>query len=172
MELCKLCAWDRDALVELLINEQIGQTYLLPTFTRKENAVPLADRLIQMSGETTHYVRGIRVSGEIVGFLNDVEMTQGTVELGYVIHPDHWSKGYATAALRMAIADLGCEGMEYLICGAFAENRASQRVMEKAGMTRMERTDVIEYRGCSHICVYYEKKLRRNKNALQSNPNK
>ena len=40
-------------------------------------------------------------------------------------------------------------------CGAFSENTASIRVMEKAGMVREDFTEDIEYRGIMHHCVYY-----------------
>ena len=40
-------------------------------------------------------------------------------------------------------------------CGAFPENTASIRVMEKAGMVREDFTEDIEYRGIMHHCVYY-----------------
>jgi RimJ/RimL family protein N-acetyltransferase len=38
--------------------------------------------------------------------------------------------------------------------GAFEDNLASLRVMEKCGMQPMEHTDTIEYRGCEHLCLY------------------
>ncbi len=40
--------------------------------------------------------------------------------------------------------------------GAFTENIASIRVMEKCGMRRFDETEEIEYRGKNHTCVYYE----------------
>jgi RimJ/RimL family protein N-acetyltransferase len=47
-------------------------------------------------------------------------------------------------------------GYARVVCGAFAQNKASQRVMEKAGMERIPFTEEIEYRGNTHLCVYYQ----------------
>jgi len=41
------------------------------------------------------------------------------------------------------------------MAGAFAENCASIRVMQKAGMQLMDKTELIEYRGQNRNCVYY-----------------
>ena len=40
--------------------------------------------------------------------------------------------------------------------GAFEENLASMRVMEKSGMHRIQQEDTIEYRGKVHRCFNYE----------------
>ena len=47
------------------------------------------------------------------------------------------------------------QGFETVLAGAFVENAASMRVMEKSGMTRQDYTDEIEYRGVTHTCIYY-----------------
>ena len=46
-------------------------------------------------------------------------------------------------------------GFRKVIAGAFEENRASLRVMEKCGMTLQPETEDIDYRGKIHRCVYY-----------------
>ena len=56
--------------------------------------------------------------------------------------------------LKLAIADLFELGFKQVVAGAFVENPASLRVMEKAGMTPIEKVDEIEYRGRTHTCVY------------------
>lgn len=146
---------DEAPMLDMLTSEQIRQTYMLPDFPCREAAVPLFRRLCALSEAENRFVRGIFVQGIPVGFLNDVEITDGTIELGYVIHPDFWGRGYATAALKEAIRQLLALGYRQVICGAFAENAASIRVMEKAGMVRLDRTDGIDYRGQVHRCIYY-----------------
>ena len=155
MNLRKLTSGDEAAMLELLTNSVIKQTYMLPDYASKEDAIPLFHRLLALSQDDTQFVRGICAGEKLVGFLNNVEIENGTIELGYVIHPSHWGKGYATAALKAAISQLLEAGYETVLAGAFAENPASIRVMEKAGMTRLEKTDEIEYRGKTHHCVYY-----------------
>lgn len=146
---------DQAAMLELLTNETIKQTYLLPNFEKPSDAIPLFRRLLALSRDEGHFVRGICAEDRLVGFLNDVSMEGGSVELGYVVHPAYQGRGYATAALKAAIAELFRMGFREVVAGAFSDNAASLRVMQKAGMTRSEKTEEIEYRGARHRCVCY-----------------
>jgi ribosomal-protein-alanine N-acetyltransferase len=58
-------------------------------------------------------------------------------EVGYILHPSHWGKGYATEATRGLIR-YGFESLKLnkVYARADVRNPASVRVMEKAGMTR------------------------------------
>lgn len=154
MILRELTEQDEAALVELLTNDQIKLTYMLPDFPRREDAIPLARRLMELSRKENRFVRGMDQDGTLVGFLNDVEITDGAIELGYVVHPDHWNRGFATAALKLAISQLFQQGFREVLCGAFEENPASLRVMEKAGMQKLDRTEEIDYRGRVHLCLF------------------
>lgn len=73
--------------------------------------------------------------GEIYLFLKSVEHRQG--EIGYIIHPDHAGRGYATEAARAALK-VGFEqfGMHRIVARCDARNEPSWRVMEKLGMRR------------------------------------
>jgi RimJ/RimL family protein N-acetyltransferase len=86
-----------------------------------------------------------------------VGIEEGKIELGYVVHPDYWGRGYCTEGLKQAMEMLLAKGFREVVCGAFEENTASLRVMEKAGMTKIDLTEAIEYRGEVHNCVYYSK---------------
>ena len=57
------------------------------------------------------------------------------VEAAYLVRRDSWGRGYATEGLRQALR-IGHEelGLERIVALAYPENRASLRVMEKAGM--------------------------------------
>ena len=149
---------DKSIMLELLTNGEIKQTYILPDFERKEDALPLFRQLVQLSQDQAHFVRGICENEELIGFLNDVEITDDGIELGYVIHPLHWGKGHATEALNLAIEELFRLGYREVTAGAFEENSASIRVMEKAGMQRLDKIDELDYRGKTHRCVYYARK--------------
>lgn len=146
---------DADAALDLLTNETISKTYMLPDFARREDALPLFHRLMTLSRNENRYVRGIYLDGRLIGYLNDVEIENGSMEVGYLIHPDHHGKGYMTEALGAAIRDLFARGYREVIAGAFEGNNASIRVMEKAGMTKLEKVDEIDYRGQTHRCIYY-----------------
>lgn len=162
MKLRFLTGADEAALTELLTSDRISKTYMLPDYPRREDAVPLARRLMALSRDKNRFVRGMEEEETLVGFLNDVEIQNGCIELGYVVHPAHWGRGCATAALGLAIAELFRLGYQEVICGAFADNPASIRVMEKAGMRKLEKSEEIEYRGTMHQCVYFS--MERNIN--------
>ena len=144
--------WPRLAM--LATSTEVNKTYMLPDFESVEKVRPLFDRLMAMSKDDKRYVRAMEENGEFVGFCNDVERNGDSVEIGYAMCPDIWGRGYCTAALKLAIADLFELGFEQVVAGAFVENPASLRVMEKAGMSPIEKVDEIEYRGRTHTCVY------------------
>ena len=150
---------DQSMILDILTSSKVNQTYMLPDYAQKEDAIPLFRRLMELSENSQRFVRCIDLAGTAIGFLNDVEIKDGSMELGYVIHPGYHNRGYMTQALALAILELQNAGYREAICGAFEENRASQRVMEKCGMTRTEQEDTVEYRGTSHLCVYYRKNL-------------
>ena len=153
-----LCPEDQAQILETVTSNQVNRTYMLPDFETPEDAIPLFNRLMTLSNDSGRFVRCIDLEGTAIGFLNDVETKEKTMELGYVIHPDYHNRGYMTRALKLAISQLFELGYERIVCGAFEQNRASQRVMEKAGMHRIAFTEEIEYRGSIHMCIYYETK--------------
>lgn len=157
LHLSSLTEADREAMLDMLTDDCIRQTYMLPDFPSREDAVPLFQRLVALSADPSRFVRGIYADDRLVGFLNDVEIENSSIELGYVIHPRFQGKGHATEALGLGIKELFRLGFREVITGAFPENSASIRVMEKNGMTRIEKTEPIDYRGKTHICVYYTK---------------
>ena len=145
---------DQATILEILTSNIVNQTYMLPDFETPEDAIPLFNRLQSLSGDSGRFVRCIARDDQAVGFLNDVEIQDGTIELGYVIHPRYHNCGFMTAALKTAIQELFQMDFQEVICGAFEENPASIRVMEKAGMTLLDKIDTIEYRGAMHTCYY------------------
>lgn len=144
--------WPRAA--QLMMSSEVNKTYMLPDFESEEKARPLFDRLMNLSKDESRYVRAMEENGKFVGFCNDVERDGDSVEIGYALCPDAWGRGCATAALKLAIADLFELGFKQVVAGAFVENPASLRVMEKAGMTPIDKVDEIDYRGRTHTCVY------------------
>ena len=158
LELKPLSGSDRDNMIELLTNSEIKKTYMLPDFENEEQAEKLFARLKEGSlGEKVYQV-GIFLDGEVIGYANEVERDGDKIEVGYMIHPKHHNKGYGTEMLKAMIEEMFARGFTEVLAGAFEENVASMRIMEKSGMTRIEKTDEIEYRGKVHKCVYYSKK--------------
>lgn len=150
---------DRDNMIELLTNSEIKKTYMLPDFENEEQAEKLFARLKEGSLAEKVYQAGIFLDGEVIGYANEVERDGDKIELGYMIHPKHHNKGYGTEMLKVMIDEMFARGFTEVLAGAFEENVASMRIMEKSGMTRIEKTDEIEYRGALHKCVYYSKSV-------------
>ena len=148
---------DRERMLDILTSEKVNRTYMLPDFEHREDALPMYLRLMEMSSNRSKYLRAIADGDGLVGFVNQVDLQDGEMELGYVIHPDFHGRGYMTRALELAMEEVFSLGCQKIITGAFSSNPASIRVMEKCRMTRMDKTDEIEYRGNVHTCVYYRK---------------
>ncbi len=153
--LARLADTDKDAVSAVLLNDQIKRTYMVPDLSSPEEADRLFLVLKELSRRDDHFVRGIIHNGELVGFLNDTEIMGSSIELGWVIHPRYHSRGFATQAVTLAIRELFGRGFTEVTAGAFEENPASIRVMEKCGMIPMGKTEVIEYRGKKHKCKFF-----------------
>jgi RimJ/RimL family protein N-acetyltransferase len=80
----------------------------------------------------------LRATGELVGHLTLIvtpEHRQG--EIGFIFHPDHQGKGYATEATRALLAHAFEHYGLHRVCGRLEpRNEASARVLEKLGMRR------------------------------------
>ena len=128
---------------------------MLPDYSSDEGYLTLFENFKKLSNDTRRYVRGIYLQDKLIGFINEVEKTEESIELGYVISPLYKGRGFATRALDLSINYLLSIGYKEIVCGAFETNLASIRVMEKAEMKKMLKTDRIEYRGKMHKCIYY-----------------
>lgn len=149
--------YDQEDMIAILTNEEVGRTFLVPDFKSREEEVRLFEVLKKLSESEERFVYGVYLDNKLIGFINDVDITESEIELGYVIHPQHKNKGYATEVLGASIDQIFSLGYSVVKTGAFEENFASIRVMEKCDMVRMEQEDSIEYRGKVHRCVYYKK---------------
>ena len=150
-----ICEADKEAVIDLLTDETVSKTYMLPPYKSREEAIPLFQRLVTMSHDDTRFVAGIYLEGQFIGMMNETEIKDGKIEMGYAYLPAYYNRGYATEAFRGAIDYLLSRDFTTVLAGAFAENPASLRVMEKCGMTKLDYTDTIEYRGAEHTCIYY-----------------
>lgn len=148
---------DREAMIELLTNTEISKTFIVPDFKSHEEAVRMFEILKTMSASDEHFVYGIYLNDQMIGFINDVDISENEMELGYVIHPNQKNKGYATEVLKKSMQIIFKSGYSTVKAGAFEENSASMRVMEKCGMIRTVQEDWIEYREEKHRCIYYRK---------------
>ncbi len=99
----------------------------------------IAGRAIRSEGDVLHLAVVLRETGEVVGdvILRWVSEEHAQGEVGYIVHPDHHGRGYATEAvreiLRVAFEELH---LHRVIGHLEARNTASARVLEKLGMRR------------------------------------
>lgn len=146
---------DKFDMVEMFLNNEIKETYMIPDFEDMEKYNKLFNRFMELSNDSNRFVRGIYLNDTLIGFLNDVEVIGLSVEIGYVISPKHKGNGYMTEALKASIKYLLNNGFNEVICGAFDFNHASMKVMQKAGMIKLDRTDYVTYKGQDIKCIYY-----------------
>jgi ribosomal-protein-alanine N-acetyltransferase len=82
-------------------------------------------------------------SGAIVGHggLFMAPEAPGEVEVGYIVRPQFWGRGYATEMVRAALAVAARDlRLERLVANTMPENAASQRVLQKCGFAFARRT--------------------------------
>lgn len=150
---------DQHRMIDLLTNERIKETFMIPDFSSFMEAVGYFEKLKLFSKSGEHYEKGIYLGDKLIGFVNDVVIKGDSIEIGYAIHPGHHNKGYATEALSAVIADLFHMGYREVKAVAFVDNQASLRVMEKCGMSQTGETSRIIYHGKEHLCVHYEVRI-------------
>lgn len=146
---------DKDDILEILTNEEVKQTYMIPDYIDMDKYIKLFERFVQLSNNSSRFVRGIFYEDRLIGFINDVEFNDNYIELGYALNPKFKNNGYMTEALKATINYLLNNGYDKVICGAFSFNIPSVKVMEKCGMKRTEKTDFITYRNKEILCIYY-----------------
>ena len=122
---------DRESAMEILMDPTVKLTYMLPDFADQKEAGKLFLRLMDLSQKPGHYVIAICLDDRLIGWINDTEQKYGSIELGYVMHPCYQNQGYMTEAVEAAVNDLFARGYTEVVAGAFEENLASIRVMEK-----------------------------------------
>ena len=148
---------DKAEVLSIITNSEVAKTFMLPDFASLEEELRLFESLKRLSNADERFVYGISLNGKIIGFINEVEISGDEIELGFVIHPDHKSNGYATEVLVASMRELFRLGFSKVKTGVFEGNLASMRVMEKSSMIRLDMTSSLEYRGKVHKCIWFEK---------------
>lgn len=146
---------DFDDMMSVLKNDVVAATYRIPNLDTRADELELFEYLRDISQREDRYLFGIFLDGKLIGLINDCEINDECIEMGYALHPDYHNRGYTTEAFAAVIKSLLSKGFTEIIAGAFEDNLASMRVMEKCGMKRTKMTAEIEYRGKTHKCVYY-----------------
>jgi len=146
-QLClrELQAGEFSLLYALLSNPQVMRYTFLDA--RGEEGVLPYFRQILKNNETVidrpayEFGAFLRENGRFVG-LFDLEMQVrnehgGWAELGYLLLPEYWGKGYATEGAELLLA-YGFEHLQLhrISASCHAGNAASERIMQKIGMQK------------------------------------
>ena len=105
-------------------------------FTRR-NAADFVARQVLTPWDTTPMF-AVVYGAKVVGWIKlNVDRENETASISYALGRDHWGKGLVPEAATVLI-DWGFTelGLAKIYAGAEGDNRQSQRVMEKVGMTR------------------------------------
>lgn len=134
---------DLDALYAIQSRADVARYLYWGPRSRDEVRAALTARTrltsFEAEGDTLVLAIERRDSGALIGDVNlawrSAEYQQG--EIGFVLHPDHYGRGYAREAavemLRLGFAGLG---LHRIIGRCDARNGASARLMERLGMRR------------------------------------
>jgi RimJ/RimL family protein N-acetyltransferase len=134
---------DHEALRSIYSREEVA-TYLYDEAMTDDEIRALLDKRLAARGIAEE---GDRLSFAVIerstgGFVGDVVLAwtsrlHRSGEIGFVFHPDHQGRGYATEAatelLRIAFEQIR---LHRVVARTEARNVASARVMEKLGMRR------------------------------------
>ncbi len=134
---------DLDYLADVLSRPDVVRYLYWEVQTRDEVADMLERRVrltsLEKPGDRLILAAELRETGEVVGdvVLGWDDSTHRQGEIGFIFHPDHHGKGYATEAAR-AMLGFGFEGagLHRIYGRCDARNHASARVMERLGMRR------------------------------------
>ena len=78
---------DAERMTVMFSSEEIAKTYMMPDFKSNEEKKRLFLRFKELSVSSDRFVRGICLDGIMIGFMNDVDIGDGHIELGYVVDP-------------------------------------------------------------------------------------
>jgi RimJ/RimL family protein N-acetyltransferase len=134
---------DFDALRDIYSRPQVVRWLYSETSdeaeVRKALQGKIEARLITTEGDRLSVAVELKATGELIGdcVLQCLNSKHSGGEIGFVFHPDHQRRGYATEAGRALLA-LAFDGLKLhrVIARAEARNAASARVLEKLGMRR------------------------------------
>lgn len=112
---------------------------------------------IEREGDAIRLAVVVRDAGTLVGdiSLQYRSREHGQGEIGFVLHPDHHGRGYATEATTVLL-HLGFEelGLHRIVGRCDPRNTASARLMERLGMrreARLRETELVKGEWCDEL---------------------
>ena len=138
-------------------NKNITTSFMLDEVENLEEARSAIEEVINNYSDKEYYYFAIRLDKKLIGVMKTYESDY--LELGYAINEEYWNKGYATIALNLVTNYfLKMDRIKKIILGAFSDNYASIRVMEKCGYSFLGiKKDEFYYKGKSRDICYFIK---------------
>lgn len=129
---------DQVVVAELCNNRNIWNNlrdFIPSPYTREDAAAFIGQCLNEEPVKTFAILYGRQLAGT-VGLVPQPDVYRISAELGYWIGEPYWGKGIATEAVKL-ITRYGFTrlGLKRIYAGVFDFNKASCRVLEKAGFT-------------------------------------
>jgi RimJ/RimL family protein N-acetyltransferase len=107
--------------------------------TREMLGRRILETQIEREGEGLHLAADLRSTGTLIGHFNLFYVSEAhhQGEIGFVVHPDHHGRGFATEGAELMLR-LGFEGLglHRIVGRCAARNDGSWRLMERLGMRR------------------------------------
>ena len=89
LRLAALRPQDTPALIALLTDPSVTETYMVPPLETEEAKQALFERIMELSLSPERFVYGIFLNDAAIGLLNETDRSGGEIELGYAIDPAH-----------------------------------------------------------------------------------
>lgn len=136
IRLRRLAVTDKEVIARLCNNKKIWDnvrdTFPFP-YSEKDAAEFIQRTLSENNQENFGITYKDGLVG-VIGLIKQKDIYRLSAEMGYWIGEPYWGKGIATHAVKLAV-DYGFNrlGLIRIYSGVFEYNKASQRVLEKAG---------------------------------------
>ncbi len=110
--------------------------------TKKDIRNNILPKIIKSYDSTSHYgifSAFLKLNGDFIGWFQFEadKLILGAIEIGWRLKKNYWGNGYATEGAKMLVST-GRKLNRLIVAQAMIENKASIRVMEKAGLTFAE----------------------------------
>jgi ribosomal-protein-alanine N-acetyltransferase len=141
LQLREIISTDIDQLLELRSNEDVMKYIDIPKLKNLEEASGLMQRIADSISNNIglHWAITEKGADEMIGVIlyKKVEAANHRAEVGYMLHPDHWRKGFLQEALT-AVLDYGFNTLDLHSIEALVNpgNNASIRLLEKNNFVR------------------------------------
>ena len=133
----KMTERDLDPLHTLLSDPEVMK-YLEPPFTRERTAA-----FLQAALSDHPPVLAAEADGTFIGYVIYHPYEEDTMELGWVLLPEYWRKGYASALTRKMMEMTASEGKKPVIeCDP--EQEVTKHIALKCGFVRAEKRDDLD----------------------------